>query len=96
MSVNPTDRAVPTSALVRARAGIFGIFGINGFLLAMWVVHIPSIEHRVGISHSTLGSLLLLLADVAHHIPPRNSVERSADGVINDPVGSLFQVRNGE
>lgn len=49
-------------ALIRARAGIFGIFGINGFLLAMWVVHIPSIEHRVGISHSTLGSLLLLLA----------------------------------
>ena len=62
MSVNPTDRVVPTSALVRARAVIFGIFGINGFLLAMWVVHIPSIEHRVGISHSTLGSLLLLLA----------------------------------
>lgn len=28
----------------------------------MWVVHIPSIEHRVGISHSTLSSLLLLLA----------------------------------
>ncbi|WP_424809576.1 MFS transporter [Rhodococcus sp. 27YEA15] len=28
----------------------------------MWVVHIPSIEHRVGISHSTLGSLLLFLA----------------------------------
>ncbi|WP_308198249.1 MFS transporter [Rhodococcus sp. ARC_M6] len=54
--------STPSPTLIRARAGIFGIFGINGFLLAMWVVHIPSIEHRVGISHSTLGSLLLLLA----------------------------------
>ena len=57
-----TVSIAPDHTLIRARAGIFGIFGINGFLLAMWVVHIPSIEHRVGISHSTLGSLLLLLA----------------------------------
>ncbi|MFZ2178675.1 MAG: MFS transporter [Rhodococcus sp. (in: high G+C Gram-positive bacteria)] len=49
-------------ALRHARAAIFGIFGINGFLLGMWVVHIPAIENRTGISHSTLGSLLLLLA----------------------------------
>ncbi|WFR71676.1 MFS transporter [Prescottella defluvii] len=45
-----------------ARAAIFGVFGINGFLLAMWVVHIPAIEDRTDIAHSTLGSLLLLLA----------------------------------
>ncbi len=32
------------------------------FLLAMWVVHIPAIEDRTNIAHSTLGSLLLLLA----------------------------------
>ncbi|NKZ69985.1 MFS transporter [Rhodococcus hoagii] len=38
------------------------MFGINGFLLAMWVVHIPAIEDRTNIAHSTLGSLLLLLA----------------------------------
>lgn len=54
--------STPCPTLIRARTGIFGIFGINGFLLAMWVVHIPAIEQRVGISHSTLGSLLLLLA----------------------------------
>lgn len=35
---------------------------MNGFVLAIWVVHIPSVEHRVGISHATLGSLLLVLA----------------------------------
>ncbi|MGA9872279.1 MAG: MFS transporter [Rhodococcus sp. (in: high G+C Gram-positive bacteria)] len=52
---------VPTSAR-RARASVFGIFGVNGFLFAMWVVHIPSIERRTDISHSTLGSLLLVLA----------------------------------
>lgn len=54
-----TDQPV---RLRSARAAIFGVFGINGFLLAMWVVHIPAIETRTGISHSTLGSLLLLLA----------------------------------
>lgn len=48
--------------LTAARAAIFGVFGINGFLLAMWVVHIPAIEDRTNIAHSTLGSLLLLLA----------------------------------
>ncbi|MBM4480217.1 MFS transporter [Rhodococcus hoagii] len=48
--------------MTAARAAIFGVFGINGFLLAMWVVHIPAIEDRTNIAHSTLGSLLLLLA----------------------------------
>ncbi|NKS54328.1 MFS transporter [Rhodococcus hoagii] len=48
--------------LTAARVAIFGVFGINGFLLAMWVVHIPAIEDRTNIAHSTLGSLLLLLA----------------------------------
>ncbi|MEZ7239987.1 MFS transporter [Rhodococcus sp. GXMU-t2271] len=48
--------------LRRARAAVFATFGVNGFLLAMWVVHIPAIEQRVGIDHATLGSLLLVLA----------------------------------
>ncbi len=55
-------RARVPEPLRSARAAIFAIFGINGFLLGMWVVHIPAIEDRTGISHSTLGSLLLLLA----------------------------------
>ncbi|UYP20304.1 MFS transporter [Rhodococcus sp. Z13] len=62
-----TDPAHPASArtaapLVRARLAVFTIFGINGFLLALWVVHIPAIRERVGIDHAALGSLLLLLA----------------------------------
>ncbi|AQA25562.1 major Facilitator Superfamily protein [Rhodococcus sp. MTM3W5.2] len=48
--------------LRRARAAIFGVFAVNGFLLAAWVVHIPAISDRTGISHATLGWLLLLLA----------------------------------
>lgn len=55
-------RIVDEVAHRRARAGVFGIFWINGFLLGMWVVHIPAIETKIGISHSTLGTLLLALA----------------------------------
>ncbi|GCB88767.1 MFS transporter [Streptomyces noursei] len=29
--------------------------------MGMWIVHIPSVEHRAGISHAVLGWLLLLL-----------------------------------
>ncbi|MBD0322022.1 MAG: MFS transporter [Aldersonia sp.] len=45
-----------------ARAGVFGIFGLNGFMLSMWVVHIPVISERTGVSKATLGMLLLVLA----------------------------------
>lgn len=47
--------------LRRARAATFAFFGVNGFVVGMWLVHIPAIEHRAGISHATLGLLLLLL-----------------------------------
>lgn len=46
----------------RARFAISTIFAVNGFLFAVWVVHTPMVERRTGISHATLGSLLLLLA----------------------------------
>ncbi|MFE4546323.1 MFS transporter [Streptomyces sp. NPDC056785] len=44
-----------------ARLATFAYFVLNGFLLGMWIVHIPSVEQRVGIGHATLGWLLLLL-----------------------------------
>lgn len=48
--------------LLRAgRLATFAYFALNGFLIGTWVVHIPEIEHRVGISHAVLGWLLLLL-----------------------------------
>ncbi|MFG3172816.1 MFS transporter [Streptomyces sp. NPDC048200] len=44
-----------------ARLATFTYFVLNGFLMGMWIVHIPTIEQRVGIGHATLGWLLLLL-----------------------------------
>ncbi|MGW7069256.1 MFS transporter [Streptomyces sp. NPDC054855] len=43
------------------RLATFVYFTLNGFLMGMWIVHIPAVEDRVGISHAVLGWLLLLL-----------------------------------
>ncbi|MFF9090388.1 MFS transporter [Streptomyces sp. NPDC014991] len=51
--VNPSIRA--------ARAATFVYFVLAGTLMGTWVVHIPAIETRAGISHATLGTLLVLL-----------------------------------
>lgn len=39
----------------------FVYFVLNGTLLGMWVVHIPALEAQAGISHATLGGLLVAL-----------------------------------
>ncbi|MDB5183853.1 MAG: Membrane protein mosC [Candidatus Saccharibacteria bacterium] len=49
------------TALVRARIAIFGIFALNGLLLALWAVHIPAVLEKTGTTHAILGILLLLL-----------------------------------
>lgn len=48
-------------ALRAGRVATFTYFGLNGFVLGMWIVHIPGIEDRTGIGHAVLGWLLLLL-----------------------------------
>jgi len=48
-----------------ARVATWMYFGLNGFAVGMWVVHIPNVEHATGISHSTLGLLLLVLGGAA-------------------------------
>ncbi|MFI0898620.1 MFS transporter [Streptomyces sp. NPDC020983] len=48
-------------ALRAARVATFVYFVLNGTLMGVWVVHIPAVEDRVGISHATLGGLLVLL-----------------------------------
>ena len=53
---------MPPSA---ARRSTFAIFALNGFLLGMWVVHIPEIRERTGASTAVLGYLLLLLGGTA-------------------------------
>ena len=50
------DRSLRTG-----RLATFAYFVLNGFLLGMWIVHIPAVEDRTGISHAVLGWLLLLL-----------------------------------
>lgn len=51
--------------LTRARISTFAIFALNGFVLGMWVVHIPGILERTGASTVTLGYLLLLMGGSA-------------------------------
>ncbi|WP_326700644.1 MFS transporter [Streptomyces sp. NBC_01754] len=48
-------------SLRAARLATFAYFALNGFLLGMWIVHIPTVEEHTGISHAVLGWLLLLL-----------------------------------
>ncbi|MGW3497354.1 MFS transporter [Streptomyces sp. NPDC001020] len=49
-------------SLRAARLATFTYFVLNGTLMGMWIVQIPPVEHRVGISHAVLGGFLLLLA----------------------------------
>ncbi|MFH8409858.1 MFS transporter [Streptomyces sp. NPDC018019] len=52
----------PLSRRLRtARGCTFVAFALNGFVMGMWIVHIPAIEHQVGITHAVLGWLLLFL-----------------------------------
>ncbi|OEJ29209.1 MFS transporter [Streptomyces agglomeratus] len=48
-------------SLRAARSATFAYFALNGFLMGMWIVHIPAVEQRAGTSHAVLGWLLLLL-----------------------------------
>jgi len=50
-----------SQSLRAARAATFVYFVLDGTLMGMWLVQIPAVEQRVGISHATLGSLLVLL-----------------------------------
>ncbi|WP_406425291.1 MFS transporter [Streptomyces sp. NBC_01589] len=50
------ERSLRTGRLVTT-----AYFALNGFVLGMWIVHIPAVERHVGISHAMLGWLLLLL-----------------------------------
>ncbi len=51
--------------LARARMSTFAFFALNGFVLGMWVVHIPEILDRTGADQATLGYALLLMGGTA-------------------------------
>ena len=63
--MSTTDLRQQTAPPRAARVATWLYFGLNGFAVGMWVVHIPNIEHATGISHSTLGLLLLVLGGAA-------------------------------
>ncbi|MFB8756382.1 MFS transporter [Streptomyces nigra] len=48
-------------SLFGARVATYVYFVLCGTLMGAWVVHIPAVEERVGVSHATLGGLLVLL-----------------------------------
>ncbi len=53
---------VPVATRLRqARFGVFGIFFVVGLGMAAWLVSIPTVQQRTGVSHATLGLLLLVL-----------------------------------
>ncbi|MFG1816634.1 MFS transporter [Kribbella sp. NPDC049174] len=60
-----TDLPLQTAPPRAARVATWTYFGLNGFAVGMWVVHIPNIEHATKITHSTLGLLLLALGGAA-------------------------------
>ncbi|WP_309222294.1 MULTISPECIES: MFS transporter [Aeromicrobium] len=45
----------------RARRATSGVFALNGFVLGMWVVNIPTIKDRTGVDQADLGLMLLVL-----------------------------------
>ena len=57
----PAAIAPVTTRLRRARFGVFGIFLVVGLGMAAWLVSIPAVQQRTGVSHATLGLLLLVL-----------------------------------
>jgi len=57
----PSAAARPERPLRLGRLATFVYFALNGFLMGMWIVHIPVVEQHTGISHAVLGWLLLLL-----------------------------------
>ncbi|MEU0095876.1 MFS transporter [Kribbella sp. NPDC006257] len=66
MTAAPASTANATLQPPRAaRVATWVYFGLNGFAVGMWVVHIPNVERATHISHSTLGLLLLVLGAAA-------------------------------
>lgn len=53
------------SSLQRARFAVFAYFTIAGAAVTFWAVHIPYVEQKLDIAHSTIGALLLVFGSGA-------------------------------
>lgn len=60
---------------------MFAVFSLNGLASALWFVHIPAVTARTGVSHTTLGMLILLMSASA-------IVSMQAAGKLTDRYGS--------
>ena len=49
------------TSLQKARFAVFAYFTIAGSAMTFWAVHIPYVENKLDIPHSTIGALLLVL-----------------------------------
>ena len=61
MSPSTPPETEISTRLRRARLGVVGIFFVVGLGMAAWLVSIPAVQQRTGVSHATLGLLLLVL-----------------------------------
>jgi hypothetical protein len=50
----------PDPVAVRARLGVFGVFWLCGVICALWSAALPSVNARLGLGETRLGSVLLL------------------------------------
>ncbi|MFD7495956.1 MFS transporter [Streptomyces sp. NPDC059832] len=75
-------------SLRAARVATYVHFVLCGTLMGTWVVHIPAIEERVGISHATLGGLLVLLGLGAF-------IGMQVAGPLTDRLGARIVVPTG-
>lgn len=73
--------STPAPPLRAARIAVFAVFSLNGLASALWFVHIPAVTARTGVSHTTLGMLILLMSASA-------IVSMQAAGKLTDRYGS--------
>lgn len=57
-----TLQAAPDPVARRARAGVFGFFFLNGFIMGAFAAGLPGLDDRLGLGPARLGSVLLLVS----------------------------------
>jgi MFS family permease len=67
--------------LTRARYAVFALFASFGIVLSTWAVHLPLLQHIVGLSNAMLGTVLLILG-------AGSLVGMQLSGALVDRVGS--------
>jgi len=72
---------VQARPLTRARYAVFALFASFGVVLSTWAVHLPVLQHNVGLSNAMLGTVLLILG-------AGSLVGMQLSGALVDRVGS--------